>query len=59
METWKITNKGYSKYYSFHSSKSGSFNRLRGNFYYDIGTLNLIEEEIQCQNKVLFFTFFR
>ena len=47
METWNIIKNGHCKDDSFHTSKSGNFNSLRGNFCYDTGTLNLIEEEIQ------------
>ena len=50
METWNIIKNGHSKYDSLHSSKSGNFNSLGGNFDYVTVTLNLIEEEIQCQN---------
>ena len=47
METWNIIKNGHSKDDSFHTSKSRNFNSLRGNFCYDTGNLNLIEEEIQ------------
>ena len=49
--------------YTFDTSKPGNFlrNSLRGNFYCETVTLQLIEEESRCQNKVLwlFFTSFR
>ena len=38
---------------SFHTRKSRNYNSLRGNLYYNSVTSKLIEEEIQCQNKVL------
>ena len=44
METWNIIKIGHSEVDSFHTSKSGNFNSLRGNSYYDTVTLNLIEE---------------
>ena len=50
METWNIIKNGHSKYDSLHASKSGNFSSLRGNFDNVTVTLNLIEEEIQCQN---------
>ena len=55
METWNIIKNGHSEDDLFHTSKSGSFKSLRGNFYYGTVTSNLIEEEIQCQHKVLWF----
>ena len=44
---------GHSEDGSFHTRKSGNYNSLRGNLYYNSVTSKLIEEEIQCQNKVL------
>ena len=61
METWDIIKNGHSENDSFHTSKSVNLNSLRCNFYYGTVALNLIEEESQCPNKMLwlFFTFFR
>ena len=56
---WKLSAEDY----TFDTSKPENFlrNSLRGNFYCETVTLQLIEEESQCQNKVLwlFFTSFR
>ena len=43
----------FSKDDIFDTSKTGNFNSLRGNFYYETVTLKLIEEDSQFQNKVL------
>ena len=43
----------YSKDDTFDTSKPGNFNCLRRNFYYETVTLRMIEEESQCQIKVL------
>ena len=43
--------------YTMDTSKPGNFNNLIGNFYYETVTLKLIQEESQCQNRVLWLFF--
>ena len=58
MKNWNIIKNGQIvNLYTMDTSKPGNFNNLIGNFYYETVTLKLIQEESQCQNRVLWLFF--